>query len=157
MRFLYLSPLLLALHGAVATVMITPDRLINDIKEVELMKNLKALQRIADRNGGNRAFGLPGFRASADYVLERANRFKRTIDVREQEFEALFAIVDEIELREDGKEPIYVFGLTYSPSTDDAGISAPLALGPAGLAGCDASGYAGNDVNGKIVLVERFR
>ena len=37
----------------------------------ELTQHLAALQRIADRNGGNRAAGTPGFDQSADYVAAR--------------------------------------------------------------------------------------
>ena len=41
------------------------------ITRAELGEHLAALQRIADRNGGNRAAGTPGYDASADYVAER--------------------------------------------------------------------------------------
>jgi Peptidase family M28/PA domain len=37
----------------------------------ELGEHLDALQRIADRNGGTRAAGTPGYDASADYVANR--------------------------------------------------------------------------------------
>jgi hypothetical protein len=37
----------------------------------ELGEHLDALQRIADRNGGTRAAGTPGYDASADYVADR--------------------------------------------------------------------------------------
>ena len=37
----------------------------------ELTDHLAALQRIADRSGGNRAAGTPGYAASADYVEAR--------------------------------------------------------------------------------------
>jgi hypothetical protein len=133
-----------------------PDALAKDIKSAGLMGNLAEFQKIATANGGNRAFGLPGFRASADYILAEVKKLKRSIDVREQEFTALFAQTEEIVFNEVGKDPLYVFGLTYSPSTSDEGITAPLALGPAGLPGCDPSGYT-EDVTGKIVLVQRFR
>src|SRR3954454_22142252 len=41
------------------------------ITRAELMGHLAALQRIADRNDGNRAAGTPGYDQSADYVAAR--------------------------------------------------------------------------------------
>jgi hypothetical protein len=41
------------------------------ITRAELNEHLNAFQRIADRNGGTRAVGTPGYRASADYVADR--------------------------------------------------------------------------------------
>jgi hypothetical protein len=134
-----------------------PDALAKEIDSKGLMANLAELQKIATANGGNRAFGLPGYRASADFILNEVKKYKKTIDVREQEFLALFSKTEEIALNEVGQDPLYVFGLTYSPSTSEEGITAPLVLGPAGAAGCDVSGYDGKDVVGKIVLVQRFR
>lgn len=36
-----------------------------------IMQHLRVLQRIADRNDGNRASGLPGHTESADYVADK--------------------------------------------------------------------------------------
>lgn len=120
-----------------------------------LMSNLKDLQEIATNNGGNRAFGLPGYAASVDYIWKRISKVKGT-KAWKQDFPALFAFVDSIELTVD-EESIYVYGLTYSPSTSEEGITAEVVVGPDGAAGCDASSYDGLDVEGKIVLVQRFR
>ncbi|KAF9769525.1 hypothetical protein IL306_013057, partial [Fusarium sp. DS 682] len=126
-----------------------------DMKTKNLMSNLEAFNDIAFANGGNRAFGLPGYSASVDYVYKRISKVKNA-KVWKQDFPALFAFVDSIELKIDDK-PVYVYGLTYSPSTSAEGITAEIALGPEGAAGCDASSYNNLDVKGKIVLVQRFR
>jgi aminopeptidase Y len=42
-----------------------------EITRAELDEHLRALQRIADRNGGTRAAGTPGDRVSVDYVAAR--------------------------------------------------------------------------------------
>lgn len=118
------------------------------------MKNLNRLQQIARNNGGNRAFGYPGFAASRDYVVERASRFSRTIDTWIQDFPALFSSVNSISFKV-GDTSYYVYGLTYSPSTTAGGVAAQLVLGPSGPEGCTVEGYAGYDVKDKIVLVER--
>ncbi|KAM5381897.1 hypothetical protein ACJZ2D_002887 [Fusarium nematophilum] len=127
----------------------------SDIKTKNLMGNLEALNDIAFDNGGNRAFGLPGYAASVDYIWGRISKVKGA-KVWKQNFPALFAFVNSIELKVDG-EPIYVHGLTYSPSTSEEGITAEIVLGPEGAAGCDVASYDGLDVEGKIVLVQRFR
>lgn len=119
------------------------------------MKNLYHLDRIARENGGNRAFGFPGYEASVDYVSERARRFSRTINTWVQEFPALFSHVESISFKV-GDEDIYVYGLTYSPSTTAEGVTAPLVHGPEGAAGCSVDGYKDLDVKDKIVLIQRF-
>ena len=73
-----------------------------------------------------------------------------------QDFPAWFSQVQTITLKAAG-EDTYVHGLTYSPSTSEEGITAELVLGPAGEAGCSAENYDGIDVEGKIVLTQRFR
>lgn len=89
-----------------------------------------------------------------DYVWGRISDIPET-KAWKQDFPGLFNLVESIELRVDG-ESIYVFGLTYSPSTDEDGITAELVLGPQAEAGCDASSYEGLDVEEKIVLIDRF-
>ncbi|KAI1061399.1 hypothetical protein LB507_011294, partial [Fusarium sp. FIESC RH6] len=127
----------------------------NDIKTKNLMSNLEKLNDLAFANGGNRAFGLPGYDASVDYVFKKTSKVKGA-KVYKQNFPALFAYVDSISLKVDDSD-VYVYGLTYSPSTSADGITAEIALGPEGAAGCDAANYADLDVKGKIVLVQRFR
>ncbi|KAK3369587.1 hypothetical protein B0T24DRAFT_362328 [Lasiosphaeria ovina] len=120
-----------------------------------LWANLVALDGIASANGGNRAFGLPGYAASVDYVWSRVSNITGT-KAWKQDFTALFNSVESIELKVDG-EGIYVYGLTFSPSTSASGLTAEVVHGPEGVAGCDAASYDGLDVTGKIVLVERWR
>lgn len=118
-----------------------------------LMKNLERLDEIATANGGNRAFGLPGYEASVDYVMSKISDSK-TYDSWTQDFPALYNDVVSITFRVDDTD-YYVFGPTYSPSTSDEGVTAPLVLGPSGEAACTAAGYEGLDVTDKMVLVQR--
>ncbi|KAF8453743.1 hypothetical protein BDZ91DRAFT_46971 [Kalaharituber pfeilii] len=142
-------------HHVLAMDLVTSEKLQRDIVGPELMKNLNRLDRIARDNGGNRAFGFPGFTASVEYVSERARRFSRTIDTWVQDFPALFNHVESISFKV-GDEDIYVYGLTYSPSTPPEGVTAPLVLAPEGAAGCSVEGYADLDVKDKIVLIQRY-
>ncbi|RPA97145.1 Zn-dependent exopeptidase [Choiromyces venosus 120613-1] len=140
--------------SVVGTEVVTSEKLQNDVTEVELMKNLNRLNQIARNNSGNRAFGFPGFEASVKYVFERTSRFSHTIDTWIQDFPALFNKVKSISFKV-GETDYYIYGLTYSPSTTPEGVTLPLVLGPEGTAACRVDGYAGLDVKGKIVLVER--
>lgn len=120
-----------------------------------LWSHLVALDKIAAANGGNRAFGLPGYAASVDYVWDKISKLKDA-KAWKQDFPSLFNFVQSIELKAND-ESIYVYGLTYSPSTPREGITADLVLGPEGSPGCDAASYADLEVEGKIVLVDRFQ
>lgn len=121
-----------------------------------LWAHLEALDDIAKTKGnGNRAFGLPGYAASVDYIWEQISGVEGA-RAWKQDFPAWFGQVQTVSLRVDD-EDLYVYGLTYSPSTTEEGVTAELVLGPAGEAGCDAASYEGLDVEGKIVLSQRFR
>ncbi|ORY19687.1 aminopeptidase-like protein Y [Clohesyomyces aquaticus] len=118
-----------------------------------LMGNLQKLDSIAKTNGGNRAFGFPGYAASVEYILSRTKDSSNFITWT-QDFPALFNGVTSIKFTV-ANQSYYVLGLQYSPSTSAEGVTAPLVLGASGDAGCTAEGYASLDVKGKIVLVER--
>ncbi|KAI0437076.1 peptidase family M28 [Xylaria telfairii] len=134
---------------------ISSKKLQAELKTENLWSHLVALDKIASANGGNRAFGLPGYAASVDYVWEKVSKIKGA-KAWKQDFPSLFNYVESIELKFND-ESTYVYGLTYSPSTPDEGITADLVLGPEGTLGCDATNYAGLDVEGKVVLVDRFQ
>ena len=117
------------------------------------MNNLKKLDSIAKANGGNRAFGLPGYAASVEYILSRTKDSKNFVTWT-QDFPALFSKVESITFKVDNTS-YHVVGLTYSPSTPAEGLTLPLALGVFGPEGCTKEAYNGLDVKGKIVLVQR--
>jgi hypothetical protein len=68
----------------------------------------------------------------------------------------LFNFVQSIQLTVNG-EGVYVYGLSYSPSTPKEGLTGEVVHGPEGALGCDAANYDGLNVKGKIVLVQRFQ
>lgn len=117
------------------------------------MGNLEKLQEIATANGGNRAFGLPGYAASVDYIVSQT---KNSTNFRTwvQDFPALFQTVESISFKIADTD-YYVIGLSYSPSTTPEGVTAPLVLGIPGAEGCTKEAYNSIDVKDKIVLVQR--
>ncbi|KAK0702313.1 peptidase family M28 [Lasiosphaeris hirsuta] len=139
----------------IAKPRIDSEKLQADITTAGLMSNLGALNDIALANGGNRAFGLPGYAASVDYVWGRISNISGN-HAWKQDFSALFNLVESVELKVNN-ESVYVVALTYSPSTSKQGITAQVIAGPDGAAGCDDESYNGLNVTGKIVLIQRWR
>ncbi|KXJ87234.1 hypothetical protein Micbo1qcDRAFT_179118 [Microdochium bolleyi] len=123
------------------------------IKQENIWATLERLNTIAYANGGNRAFGLPGYAASVDFIYEEISKLGQ-YKVWKQDFDALFSQVRSISFKV-GDTPYYVAGLTYSPSTSDEGVTGQLVAAPAGDQACVEAGYRGLDITNKIVLVER--
>ncbi|KAI1374118.1 peptidase family M28 [Hypoxylon crocopeplum] len=142
-----------------ATDVLTPEKIEADIKLEELERNLWNLNRIGAENGGNRAFGLPGYKASMDYVLERAvTRFHPEYDTYVQPFNHTFAQVLSISVTGPEGEAVDVVPLIYNPGTDAAGIEAPLIDTPVDDArgsACFEDQWAGIDASNKLALVKR--
>jgi Zn-dependent M28 family amino/carboxypeptidase len=128
-------------------------KLVRKVNVGNINRHLVAFQRIADTSGGHRAAGSEGHERSAEYVagkLEAAG-----YDVTRQEFTFSYSETLAETLTVAG-EDVPVIVMTYSPSTPEGGITAPLAVVPSdGTPGCEAEDYAGVDLDGKIALVER--
>ncbi|KAH7250884.1 hypothetical protein BKA59DRAFT_523612 [Fusarium tricinctum] len=123
------------------------------ITEKGLMRNLDKLNEIAYDNGGNRAFGLPGYAASVDFIYKEISKLKG-FKTWKQDFPANFTQTLAAEVTVD-EETFRTIALTYTPSTSEEGVTAELVHGPEGKDACDVANYAGLDVKGKVVLVER--
>ncbi|KAF1734853.1 putative lipoprotein aminopeptidase LpqL [Beauveria bassiana] len=143
-----------------ATVSITPERAVNDIKVGELQNVLWHLQKIGRDNGGNRAHGLPGFKASRDFVLERVSkRFGKRLDTYVQEFNHTFSQVRKIELKGPDDEPVDVYALQYVSATPLPGgatgslLDTPVDDERGSM--CFPEQWNGVNATGKIVLLKR--
>ncbi|KAK7031198.1 hypothetical protein VNI00_013614 [Paramarasmius palmivorus] len=125
----------------------------------ELDKSLQSLYKIAVDNGGNRAFGLPGFDASVDFIVNSIAKFdkQKQFTVWKEPFEALFTQVTVNRLNISETESYVPLSLQYSPSTPEGGITAELAVVPGDAKPCNGEELAatGADVAGKILLIER--
>ena len=116
-----------------------------------IRKHLVALQRIADRHGGTRVAGSPGYAASVRYVqraLAGAGYRPRV---------APFPFVEYEELVERGQQlapvrrSIELEAIDYSPSTPPGGIQERIVQSSG--SGCSASDFP--QAKGRIALVER--
>jgi Zn-dependent M28 family amino/carboxypeptidase len=134
----------------------------------DLLRHAKVLQHIGDRNDGNRASGLPGYDASADYVAHTMR--KAGYDVTVQEFE--FPYFEELgpsSFAQVGPTPTtYVDGEDYdlmdysgSGTVEAPVVPIDLNLTPprASTSGCEPTDFldaAGNSiVTDKIALMQR--
>lgn len=117
------------------------------------MKNLQTLNDIAYANGGNRAFGHPGYTASVDFIYNQVSKLDG-FTAWKQDFPALFTNTTAAAVTVDG-ETFRTVALTYTPSTPEEGITRELVHAPEGTAGCSVDNYKGIDAKDKIVLVER--
>ncbi|KAF5589572.1 leucine aminopeptidase 2 [Fusarium subglutinans] len=144
--------------GACAYKQLTPQLVADDIKAEDLDKTLQALYRIALDNSNNRAFGLPGYKASLDFVLSRlggGNHF----DITVQPFKHLFSQTRKIVLIGPDGEHVDAVSLQYNHATPlPGGVAAPLALVPIDDvrgSGCFADQWKDIDFEGKIALIKR--
>jgi aminopeptidase Y len=138
------------------------------VKLKNLMKHLEQLQRASDRNGGNRASGLPGYDASVDYVVEKLTEVGYTPVVQAFMFEYT---EENSELERISPNPTtYVDGQDFLRNQFDSGTPEGEATGslfPADLrldaptlpantsnSGCEASDFTGMQA-GSVALVQR--
>ncbi|MCD9198058.1 M20/M25/M40 family metallo-hydrolase [Aeromicrobium wangtongii] len=106
------------------------------------LKTLRQLQVIANRNDGNRASGLPGYDASADYVASQLK--KAGYKVKRQTFTFAFSrdlAPAELQQVTPTARDIETAAFDYSGSGDVTGTITPIGLViPPGEAGSTASG-----------------
>ncbi|KAF4119382.1 Zn-dependent amino- or carboxypeptidase, M28 family [Geosmithia morbida] len=130
------------------------------LHEPRLENILWNFNKIAVDNGGNRAFGLPGYNASLDFILERVvGRFGDKFDTFVQPFTHLFATTHNISLTgPDGKEVKAVTLQYNNPTPLPDGVTAALVNVPIDDergSGCFEDQWAGLNVEKKIALVKR--
>ena len=127
------------------------DRLRAAVSTDAVMAHLRQFQDIANRNGGTRQTGTPGYSASVDYVVKALE--DKGFDVQTPEFELGIFHVDAESLTVDGA-PVAARAVEYSGATSAEGITGPFVAVPsADTAGCEPTDYDGLPVAGAVVLV----
>lgn len=122
-------------------------------------RHLIALQRISDRNGGNRAApdaerpNSPGYDASVDYVVGQLRR--AGFVVRTPKFSYEVQVQDAGSLTVGGGT-YRIDKLTASIDTPVGGVSGPIAVVPEdATTGCEAADFAGQNFTGAVALIRR--
>ncbi|TDZ37088.1 Aminopeptidase Y [Colletotrichum trifolii] len=160
MKTTYISAAALALASTcLATDPLTADKVEADIKTEQLERVLWNLNKIGRDNGGTRAFGTPGYKASVDFVLERAQtRFAKQMDTWLQPFNHTFEQTNAISVTgPDGD--VIVISAEYNTATPlPGGITAPLVDTPVddeNGSACLPGSLDGIDATGKLALIKR--
>ncbi len=127
------------------------------------LKHLRQLQTIANRNGGNRASGLPGYDASSAYVAKTLRAAGYT--VRKQEFSFPFFAENEpatLEQLAPTAKDLETAVFTYSDSGSVSGpvvptkdVVIPATATPSSTSGCEASDFEAAPSEPSIALVQR--
>ncbi|KAH8738238.1 hypothetical protein BGZ61DRAFT_337715 [Ilyonectria robusta] len=153
------------LYGALFAAEVTGKKLTasqveGDIKKSKLKQTLSDLNKIGVANGGNRAFGLPGYKASLDYILSIVEgKYGKYLDTYVQPFNHTFEQTRDIWVRGPDGEDEYVITLIYNSATPTPdGVTAELIPVPVDLergSGCFEDQWDGIDATGKIALVMR--
>lgn len=118
-----------------------------------VQRHLVALQRIAEQHDGNRSANTPGYDASLDYIKGKLSN--AGYEVSTPRFDADKFVVESESLTVD-KAPVDVQTLSYSPSTEQSGVSGPLAVVPEDeTTGCEVGDYQGANYQGTVALIRR--
>ena len=139
------------------------DRVLKCVTLRGVMEHVGELQRIADRNDGNRAAGTSGYDDSVRYVKKRLKR--AGYKVRLQEFDFFkFSEVGPSALEQVAPTPTtYVEDTDFAatPQSEEGDVTAAvtpvdlqLGLGNTSSSGCEASDFAGFP-SGNIALIQR--
>jgi Zn-dependent M28 family amino/carboxypeptidase len=128
-------------------------QLVKKVGITGINRHLIALQRLADRNNHTRAAGTEGHVQSAEYVATKLE--DAGFVVSRQEFPIMYDQTNAQSLTVDGAT-VAVSRMTYSASTPEGGVTAPLVVVPVDdTPGCEATDYDGLSPQGAIVLVQR--
>lgn len=133
------------------------------VKPAGVKQHLRALQRVADANGGNRASGTPGYAASRDYVVGKLRKAGYRPTVQSFPF-VFFDETTPTELQRISPNPrTFVDGedflvMEYSGSGDVTGgvvaVDTDFSASATSSSGCDAADFAGFPA-GSIALMQR--
>ncbi len=142
---------------------VNSDKLTKAVTVNGILQHERQFQTIADRNGGNRASGLPGHTASADYVAQKLEA--AGYDVTRQKF--TFAFSRELEpatLTEISPTPrdFETATFDYSGSGDVTGsvvptndVVIPPSPTPGSTSGCEPEDFAPAPAEPSIALIQR--
>ncbi|MFD9705837.1 M28 family metallopeptidase [Lentzea sp. NPDC059081] len=116
-------------------------------------RHLIAFQRLADRNGGNRAALTPGYDASVDYVAGKLRDEGFIVSTPTFDFDVA---VTDAERATVGGVNYQALIMTASPQTPVGGVTGTLRVVPEdATTGCEATDFAGQDFTGSVALIRR--
>ena len=131
----------------------TSKKITQAVDVENVWSHLEEFQQIADDNGGNRAAGLPGYEASAEYVEQVLQDAGYETERHSFSYPRTRTVAESLTV---GGESLAVRVMSFSPATPDGGVTGTLAAPAINPEGCDAAAYGeGADLTGKIAIVSR--
>ena len=116
-------------------------------------RHLIALQRIADRNDGNRAAGTSGYDASAAYVAGKLRAAGYEVDTPSFSFDTETQNAESLTV---GATNYPVTKMSTSIGTPPAGVTGTLVAVPVDAdTGCTAADFTGQTFTGSIAVIQR--
>jgi Zn-dependent M28 family amino/carboxypeptidase len=162
-RWLLLTAALALLGASNAGAATDTSKLRQHVKVDAILKHMRALEGVADANGGTRASGTPGYEASIAYVVPWLQDKGYQVTVQTFPF-AYFQETAEPELRRMAPtEQVFVGGadfdtMTYSGSgnvtANVQAVGTTATPSATSASGCDAGQFTGF-VPGRIALLQR--
>jgi Zn-dependent M28 family amino/carboxypeptidase len=158
-----LSASLLSPTQASAVDHVDTEKLRNAVTVNGILQHERVFQRIANENGGTRASGLPGYDASADYVVKKLREAGYKVKRQSFTFPFFRDVVDPIlEQRTPTARTIETATFTYSGSGDVTGpvvpiggIVIPPTPEPSSASGCDPNDFPDDPAANSIALIQR--
>ena len=157
--------------AALAVDEVNTKKLRKGVTAAGILEHMRTLQRLANANDGNRAATTSGYDASLDYVERRMKRAGYEVTRDEFPFAAWEQVGPATLMREG--QPAYTEGppeggedYAIAQFSGSGNVTAPLVttndivLDPtgepgSGTSGCEEADWAGQDLTGKIALIER--
>ncbi|WP_374775191.1 M28 family metallopeptidase [Streptomyces sp. NBC_01310] len=133
-------------------------KLVKDATGKGAFTHLKVLQSIADYNNGNRAAGSQGHVQSAKYIEAVMKAAGYKVTKNEFDFVYVETIAEKLTVNGANERDIPIHLMTYTTSTPEGGVTAPVAVAPVdadGTNGCEPGDFASGTFTGKIALVKR--
>ncbi|KJZ73912.1 hypothetical protein HIM_06805 [Hirsutella minnesotensis 3608] len=134
-----------------------PEQFAKEVSRQAIEKHVQSFNAIAEANGGNRAFGTPGYKESRDYVLRILRQCGEEMDVRLQEFTHSFNDNNFTLHGPDGQVPVLARLVGFGQGLHIEN-NAPLAALPdddGRGCGCFEDQWTKVKTAGNIVLVQR--
>ncbi|MDN5805483.1 MAG: hypothetical protein L0H26_13005, partial [Microlunatus sp.] len=134
-------------------------KLVRKTKAADANRHLIALQRISDRNGGNRAAPdterpeSPGYDASVDYVVDHLRQAGFIVRTPEFSYDVEVEVAASLTV---GSKTYRIDKMSFSIDTPVGGVTGPVRVVPEdATTGCEATDFAGQDFTGTIALIRR--
>lgn len=138
----------------------TVEKLLECVSAKGTMEHLQAFQKIADRNGGNRAADTPGYQKSVDYVVQTLKKAGWKVSIDEFDYLVPIPAVQQLTPVSQAQPAGFFSEGSAEGEVTGAVIPVDLVLDPPRdpvTSGCEAADFAGLDFTGPndIALIQR--